>query len=284
MPKRLDLSALREELFLPAEFPAVGHTYTQRYRSLQDLHLHSHAECGVCLEGSGVFFIGNRTYPFGKDTISFIRPGTPHIAQSTHDRPSRWWFLSYSPAFFGGEPQGTDWVFQDMDCLSALQIVRRELEKTDGDRETAALALRLAVRLGDHCTHVVQPFEREDGLSEGLIAILPAVHAIAERFAERLGVEELAALCHMSVSRFRVIFRVNIGVPPLTYLTRTRMLAAAQALRETDRPIALIATGVGYASLSAFNRHFRATFSIPPREYRQNQRSLEASRPPLLHE
>ncbi|WP_315863247.1 helix-turn-helix domain-containing protein [Amycolatopsis sp. FBCC-B4732] len=43
-----------------------------------------------------------------------------------------------------------------------------------------------------------------------------------------------------------------VGEPPPTYLTRWRMTTAARLLRETDRPLAQVASAVGYGSAFAF--------------------------------
>ena len=64
-----------------------------------------------------------------------------------------------------------------------------------------------------------------------------------------------------------------VGEPPLTYLTRWRMDLAAQALRDTDRPVDAIGRDVGYTSEYAFNRAFSRTHGTPPGRYRHIART-----------
>lgn len=59
------------------ELPSLPVTY---------LHYHSSLELGVCLGGSGVFYIGNQTFSFSKGDISVIFPNVIHIAQSSSGR------------------------------------------------------------------------------------------------------------------------------------------------------------------------------------------------------
>ena len=63
-------------------------------------------------------------------------------------------------------------------------------------------------------------------------------------------------------------FAESVGEPPLTYLTRWRMDLAAQALRETDRQVEVIARDVGYSSEFAFSRAFSRSRGVPPGRYR----------------
>jgi transcriptional regulator GlxA family with amidase domain len=64
-------------------------------------------------------------------------------------------------------------------------------------------------------------------------------------------------------------FTVEVGEPPLAYLTRVRMLHAARRLEGTDDGLAAIARDVGYVSEFAFNRAFRRQFGVPPGTYRK---------------
>lgn len=266
MQKRRFPEAVSCDVPLPADFPVWADYHTQTFRSLRDLHVHGHAELGLCLKGSGVFFIGERVYPFQKGDVSYIAPGTPHIAQSNDETPSRWWFLSYCHAFFtrGKEPQ--DGIFRNGDCRALLDILRREMDQPDGEDPAICAPLLLAE---------LQMLARASGASAdlredaGLTAVLPALHCIAQRYAEPLTVPRLAALCHLSESHFRTLFRTHVGSTPLAYLTRMRMLAAAEALRSTDRAVSAVAADTGYADLSAFNRQFKRFYGLPPREYRR---------------
>jgi len=63
-------------------------------------------------------------------------------------------------------------------------------------------------------------------------------------------------------------FSQTVGQAPLTYLTRWRMDLAAQALRDTDRPVDAVGRDVGYTSEFAFNRAFSRAYGTPPGRYR----------------
>ena len=64
---------------LKEEFPIYYVYWSQSIRDKRDLHYHNCAELGLCLKGSGIFFIDNQIYPFQRNTISYIEKGHPHI-------------------------------------------------------------------------------------------------------------------------------------------------------------------------------------------------------------
>lgn len=79
----------------------------------------------------------------------------------------------------------------------------------------------------------------------------------------------------VGVSRSALVERFTryLSEPPMTYLTRWRLQLAARALARTPKGVAEIASEVGYESESAFNRAFKREFSLPPAQYRREQRN-----------
>ena len=57
--------------------------------------------------------------------------------------------------------------------------------------------------------------------------------------------------------------------PPLTYLTRWRMITAARLLRADRTPLASVARHVGYTSEFAFAKAFKREYGIAPGAYRR---------------
>lgn len=100
-----------------------------------------------------------------------------------------------------------------------------------------------------------------------LARALAALHA---RVAYAWTTEQLAEEALLSRSAFADRFGRTLGVPPMTYLTRWRMLIASQRLRETSLSIGQIAADVGYESESTFTRAFTREVGIAPGAYRRN--------------
>jgi AraC-like DNA-binding protein len=69
-------------------------------------------------------------------------------------------------------------------------------------------------------------------------------------------------------------FRHYLGEPPMTYLTRWRLLLGARLLTSGNASVAEIAADVGYESEPAFNRAFKREFGLPPARFRSESRSV----------
>jgi AraC-like DNA-binding protein len=88
------------------------------------------------------------------------------------------------------------------------------------------------------------------------------------RYAERLGVEEMAAAAGLSRAHFSREFRRAFGESPHGYLLTRRLERAAALLRDTDRQVGEICLDVGLTSVGSFTTSFKRTFGQTPSEYR----------------
>jgi AraC-like DNA-binding protein len=88
------------------------------------------------------------------------------------------------------------------------------------------------------------------------------------RYAEPVGVEEMAAAAGLSRAHFSREFRRAFGESPHGYLLTRRLERAAALLRNTDRSVAEICFDVGLASVGSFTTSFKRTFGKTPTEYR----------------
>jgi AraC-like DNA-binding protein len=79
--------------------------------------------------------------------------------------------------------------------------------------------------------------------------------------------QSLAERVGMSRSVFALRFRETVGATPMDYLTRWRMLLAADRLRSSSDGLSAIAQSLGYESGSAFGKAFRRVMGCSPRQY-----------------
>jgi AraC-like DNA-binding protein len=77
----------------------------------------------------------------------------------------------------------------------------------------------------------------------------------------------LAERVGMSRSVFALRFRETVGATPMEYLTRWRMLLAADRLKNSSDGLGAIAQSLGYESESAFGKAFRRVMGCSPRQY-----------------
>jgi len=99
--------------------------------------------------------------------------------------------------------------------------------------------------------------------------ISTALGLIHESPAHKWTVKELADASALSRSAFSARFTELVGEPPLTYLTRWRMLRATRLLKNDVRT-QTIADLLGYESEAAFRKAFKREIGIPPAQYRKH--------------
>ncbi|WP_369059566.1 AraC family transcriptional regulator [Caulobacter sp. 73W] len=103
------------------------------------------------------------------------------------------------------------------------------------------------------------------GLSDPKIgAALAQMHAAPE---QDWSLDVLARSAGLSRTVFAQQFRERMGETPIAYLTRWRMMLAADRLLDGGEPIGVIARSVGYESESAFTVAFKRVMGQPPRRF-----------------
>ena len=95
-------------------------------------------------------------------------------------------------------------------------------------------------------------------------AAMNAMHAEPGR---RWTIESLAERAAMSRSSFALKFKRIVGASPMDYLTRWRMILAADRLANSGEPISRLAPALGYESESAFSTAFKRVMGCAPRHY-----------------
>jgi AraC-like DNA-binding protein len=97
--------------------------------------------------------------------------------------------------------------------------------------------------------------------------IRAAMEAMHEAPGHRWTLQELAHRAAMSRTRFAIEFKKSVGMTPMDYLTRWRMLLAADRLTRSRDSIAQIASSFGYESEKSFGTAFKRVMKHSPRRY-----------------
>jgi AraC-like DNA-binding protein len=98
------------------------------------------------------------------------------------------------------------------------------------------------------------------------------IERLCERIRNRPGepvrIDGLAAEMGMSPEHFCRLFRRLQGLPPRTFITRTRIEAAQRLLLTSRHSVERIAGLLGYGSPFQFSRQFKAKTGVPPSAFR----------------
>ena len=112
--------------------------------------------------------------------------------------------------------------------------------------------------------------------------IRAAMEAMHEAPGYRWTLHELASRAAMSRTRFALQFKKCVGMTPMDYLTRWRMLLAADRLTRSSDSIAQIASSFGYESEKSFGTAFKRVMKHSPRRYgAEMSAELDGHRPSI---
>lgn len=137
-------------------------------------------------------------------------------------------------------------------------IVADILSDSHALRRTGSILLLLS-EYADHA--------RGSRASVGMRRIMPAVEYIRNHFTKRMCVAHLAALCYMSETQFRRLFKAETGVCAIDYKNRCMIRAAKRMLLCGEGSVGEIADGLGFPSIYTFSRTFKKYVGLSPTEY-----------------
>lgn len=103
--------------------------------------------------------------------------------------------------------------------------------------------------------------------------ILQAQLWLQNNLGKNIVLGELAEQFGMSTRNFGRRFKAALGKTPIQYLHDCRLRTAQDLLQSSNLSIGDIADRVGYSDPSHFNKLFRRSFSVTPKEYRTTVRA-----------
>lgn len=146
-----------------------------------------------------------------------------------------------------------------LDIQSMLEIADKAAEMMDLDGIKEVLTEMMEFILN------VAQTEVSDSIKSG---IRQAVLYVDDHFQENLTLVSVAERFHIEKSYFSRLFRKETGENFVLYICRRRMEKAVEYMKKTDINLTEIAFMVGYDDYTYFNKVFRKTMGVSPREYR----------------
>lgn len=110
--------------------------------------------------------------------------------------------------------------------------------------------------------------------------ITQVVERIDASYTRRITLAEIAETEFVSEAWLSRLFRKEVGVSFMQYITRLRLEKAADALRLTNRPLHQIALEQGFASTRMMSDLFRRYHQMTPREFRHSRQNTSGNARP----
>lgn len=154
-------------------------------------------------------------------------------------------------------------IFKEMNPDASCQISHHDIESWSGEEECRKFSIDL-VRKMSECIH-----GRKVGSSHRIIQKL--LQFIDERYADNIGLNELAMLVNMNPAYLSILFRDEVGMTYVKYLTDLRIKKAKELLDEGLK-VTEVSEKVGYYNYRYFIEIFKKHQGITPNEYKGHTR------------
>ena len=235
------------------------------------LHTHDALVVAMTEQGGSIVRSRGKIEEATPATLFVFNPEEPHAGRMGWSE--RWKYRSMyltRPALarlaqdLGVEeiPYFTRNVFADRDLIDAFLAMHLAIEEGRdmfGERELLISSFgRLFQRYGSGAPIKTAPRDRAlfDRVKERMRA----------EYALDLRLEELAADVGLTTFQLIGLFKRTVGLTPHAYLTQTRLGLACRHLRHA-RPLADVATDVGFYDQSALTKHFKRCYGITPLQF-----------------
>ena len=90
-------------------------------------------------------------------------------------------------------------------------------------------------------------------------------------------IKELSEYACMSEPNFYKVFKDELGVTPIQFINEERIKKAASLLKNTDISIKDAYLSCGFTNFSYFNRVFKKTMYLTPKQYQRNHQTAGMS-------
>lgn len=257
------------------------------------LHWHSFFELGVCTAGKGVFYFEGKSYHYSVGDIFLVNNLEKHGAAALPGTDTRFRFFLFLPELFleGAAAWEAECLlpFQydsarfcnrvtgDSTAGQTLRVLLDSLwEDANGDRPGRERLIRARLRLvlAELCSLLrLDESPASAAALADYLRLRPALAYIDAHFSQRLNQKEIAALCFLSESRFRHLFRRQMHMSFQDYVAKLRYLDARRRIASGSGSISDAVREAGFSNPYRFYQMFQENEGVTPLVWRTRLRS-----------
>ena len=242
-------------------------------------------EVHIIVRGMLSFVCNGQTYHAGENMAFVTMPGELHSGVDNALEPAEWYWVRF--LLNQKQPLGNATLKQTQAMHRAMRslpsrcfatspssrfcLVRLLSEHRARTEHSAVMSECLLIELIVGLIRDATDASRraEQNVPHISPRIRSAMALIDQRLSESISIEDIAAELDLSPSRFRTLFRKEVGFLPIEYLARRRIEAAKNMLARANAPtITHIAFQLGFSSSAYFAAVFKRYVGMTPQQFR----------------
>ncbi len=237
------------------------------------LHRHTNFEILILLEGDAEMVIEGKTYRLRENELIVIPEGREHYLHLMGDSPYKRIILYFSleklrvlglESFantlelcepYTANINGTPFL------LTMPEASRIAVTKINRESQTALFCERI---LSLYISLISLPEKKSEKASDALVE--RAIEYINTHLTEEISIESIADALHISGSYMCKIFKNKIGIAPMHYVMRERVLRAKKLIYD-NVPLGEVCSLCGFENYPTFFRAFKRETGQSPSDY-----------------
>ena len=248
-------------------------------------HYHPEYELTLIIKGRGRRLVGDSHEYFESGDLVLIGPGLPHtwISDDKHKEKEMAVVIQFSTNFIERFTE-----LAELTSINKLLILAKQGISFKGENTAAIVEQMKQLPKKSGVERVIGLLHIFQELSKMKLSVLASEYYqplkgkenekrinkvcqyVQKHAVETLTIHKAAALIHLSPGAFCKFFKRMTGTTFSDYVNDIRIANVCNLLIATDLPVAEIAFGNGYETLTYFNRVFLKKKGMTPRQYRKN--------------
>lgn len=211
--------------------------------------------------------MNGKLYTIEPNMYIIIEPETYYVQTSRYEMTSYYWI------HFSGNNVA--------EILSGLNIMSNKVCEAQIDADIISMFSGLFKEFlikdekfdymtASFCTQILGYLSRDDRKFTEYKYIGDSINYIYNNFNKDIDIKTLADIEHISVSRYRNLFKTQLGVTLTNFITSLRIDTACFYLKRSSMSISEIAESVGYSNQFYFTRIFKSKKGMSPTEYKKS--------------
>ncbi|MDC0336460.1 AraC family transcriptional regulator [Pseudodesulfovibrio sp.] len=257
------------------DLPGVEVRYSSYNEDSFRNHTHAEYSVGFLESGQTTFSLEGEPHTATAGQMVFIEPDTAHACNPDLDSDMTYRMFYVDPSLltsvatevFGREVETVSFPIPVVDDSALLEHWRalHQIIIDGGDRleKETLLVQGLADLIARHAElgEVKEPAGNDEAVGK-------AKQHLAENLSDKVSLDDLTEVAHLSRYHLLRVFQAATGLPPHAYQNQLRVDLGKQLLAE-GMPISQAAVEAGFADQSHFSRVFKQYTGATPRQYQK---------------